>query len=207
MKKPLLLATIVAGAFSALSPAMAQIQLEETPAPVASTDTIIAVPAPASETDWMQYKDAYVGEQNDLSNPNKTVEEVLTLAQGIATEALTFSPAKFNEEIAGIKPKFIPQAWSQYSAYLHGSKIVDMVSKQNYTLSTIIDGSPRMLDQMPAGGNYHWLVEAPLLMSFTGADGKTGTSKFKLVMQLGRIQADLDAYGLAVENWRIEQLK
>lgn len=199
MRNPLLQLFVAAGVFLLPSASSAQ--------------TSATMPATEATADWMQYKDSYVGEQNDLANPHKTIEEILTWTQEAATEALTLSPAGFNNELMAFKPKFIPQAWQQYSVYIRDSRVAEMVQQQGYTMVTIIDGAPQMLANMPAGGTYHWLVEAPLLMSFSKTNPGTGeampatTAKFKLIMQVGRIAAAPDADGLAVENWKIEQLK
>lgn len=177
------------------------------PAPAAIPDATPPAPKPA----WMEYKDNYAGEQNDLANPHRTPEEIQDWVQEVATEALTFDPANMAEKMAAEKSYFVAQGWQQYTDYLNSIKLVELVSVKNYSVTTIFDGEAKVLNSASAGGTYHWLVEAPLMITFTRPDPETGMAKpagggkFKLVMQLGRVGDSRGKQGLAVESWKVMQ--
>lgn len=217
MKKPLLLITTAVGVF--LLPSFASAQAPQSGNPLELHMPADAVVPESAKPDWMKYQDSYTGEQNNLANPNRTNEEILAWVQEVATEALTFEPSNVDTKLRNQKAAFVPQGWQQYSQYLADTKLADLVRTQNYAVTTIVDGDPSVVNAAAAGGNYHWLVEAPLLMTFTKFDPVTGNSKpagggkFKLTMQLGRMSERPDAAGtaagkegLGVESWKIQKV-
>lgn len=183
-----------------------------TPAPVAATPAPAATPAaPPAGSDWKSYN-PYAGEESDLQNPNRTQDEIIAWSQQRATEVLSFAPANLDTKMTGVQKDFTPAGWNEYSSYLKDSKLTDMVRSQNYTVTTIVNGDTMILNSGAMAGNYHWLVELPLMVTFlhsSGVDGEAPQAvaggNFKLILQLGRVagaQGGVD--GMAIESWKME---
>lgn len=174
-----------------------------------------AAPAPAGTAaapagqDWMNYN-PYSGEESDVKNPNRTQEEIITWSQQRATEVMSFKPAEIDAKLAGLQKEFTQQGWAEYSAYLQSSKLIDMVKQQNYAVTTIVNGDTIIRNSGSLAGNYHWLVELPVMVTFIHTDPISGEQQpvaggeFRLTLQLGRVPANQGVDGMEIESWKIE---
>ena len=164
---------------------------------------------PGSKPDWMQYENPFVGEQNDLTNPHLSPEEVLAWVQARATDALTFTsndvielmksdgallealPEDNKTKLARIKKYFTPQGWTEYATYLTqpypGQEVglIDMVRNQSRSITTIVNGLGSVVEKGSATGSYHWLVKEPMMLSVLGIGmsvGEDGTMEQKTLL-------------------------
>lgn len=167
------------------------------------------VPTPTEPVpEWLKYKNPYSGEQNNLSNPHRTSEEITTWAQNAAAEVTSFMPGGFTNKLTEIKKMFTPQGWVEYATWMRDSQIADMVRAQNYGVSTIINGNVRIINNGSVAGVYHWLVEMPVIVTFlhpdsSGKQQPLSGGKFRLVIQLGRMAAEPEEDGLIIEGWKV----
>jgi hypothetical protein len=186
-----------------VQPAPAQIQ----PAPAQAAPEAETAPAP---TDWMTYKNPYVGEENDIGNPHRTPDEIATWAQQAATDVLSFTPADYKDKLNGFKKYFVPQGWQLYTAYLKDSNLLSMVTDQGYSVGTIVDSHPEIVNSGAVDGVYHWIVKAPVTISFfiTDASGKIkpgAAGKYNLFIDMARVAAG-GQDGVAISNWRVDNI-
>jgi len=162
-----------------------------------------AVPA------WMQYQNPYSGEENDISNANRTSDEIIAWASHAATSALTLTPTDMNNQFGEIKKSFSPQGWSEYGAYVQQAQIVDMVQNRQYSVNAIIKNGALIVDSGAANGSYHWLVKLPIMVTLLHDDGQGHPQAmqggdFDLTLQVGRMPQGSGAPdNMAVESWRI----
>lgn len=221
-----------AAAFAQTAPAPAAVPAAQpapaatpAPAPVAAVPAQPVAPAPApapapaaapapapsgaAPGDWANYN-PYSGEESDLQNPNRTQDEIINWSQQRATEVLSFSPADLDAKMARTKKDFTPAGLAEYLNYLKTSKLTDMVQGQGYAVTTIVNGDSMILNSGAMAGNYHWLVELPLMVTFlhNGADGTqepVAGGNFKLILQLGRVAPSTGGVdGMAIESWKME---
>lgn len=223
MKKYLLLAAFVlntsaAGAqMPAPVAAPAAVPIQAQPAPVQDTAPAV-VPAPASPTtaapavnnDWMTYRNPYAGEQNDLTNPNRTPAEIQAWTQKAVASALSFGPDDFTPKLNDANKMFMPRGWTEYAEYVKQAQLMERVRSQGMTLSTILNGDAAIIASEPVAGAYRWLLRAPVMMTFLKKDAATaqlkpvGTGRFTLTLQIGRVAKDKGDEGIAIEGWKIE---
>jgi hypothetical protein len=181
---------------------LAGAQTQTPPAPAPGT----ARPPPA----WLQYKNPYSGEENDISNPHRTTDEVTAWAQETSADVLSFGPRDYKEKLGGFKKYFVPAGWQLYAAYIKDTKLLDMVTAQGYSVGAIVSNSPDIVNHGPAGGVYHWIVRVPLTLSFfvSDAEGNARTAasgKYILYMDIARVATGGDS-GVAVHNWRMDEV-
>lgn len=184
-------------------------------------------PAPAGN-DWMDYRNPYYGELNDLSNPHRTVDEIIVWAQKRATDVMsfmsdreimtledrakannsTFAGESMNDKLRRIKTIFTQRGWAEYADFMRRNKVDEMVRLKDYSVTTIVNGNSLVIDSGAVGGSYHWMVRMPLMVTFLLMDmeGRAQASpatEFELVMQLGRSAESTDPDALAIEGWQI----
>lgn len=173
---------------------------------------------------WMQYSSPYAGEQNDLTNPHRTAEEIAIWAQGSATDMLTFTasdmiailrgdgvtdlPEEPNAKLARIKKKFSDQGWAEYAGFMRDKGIIDRVRQQGQSVTTVADGQGLVIDKGANGNSYRWTVRLPVMISFLAFDAMSGeqrsllTAHYEITMQLARIPQKSPAEdGLEIEKW------
>lgn len=178
---------------------------------------------PVATPDWMKYENHYVGEQNDLSNPHRTPEEVLAWAGATATDALSYTapemldilkadgateiPEDVNTKLNRVKAKFSPQGWTEFAAFMKDN-LIDRIRLQNQSVGTIVNGLGAVTDKGPDIKSYFWKVRLPLLISATRYDAmkdeqKTvSTTEWTLtVIVLRTPQENIEADGMAIERW------
>ncbi len=175
------------------------------------------VPPPPAPTepvpDWLKYQDPYSSKQKDISAAHRTAQEIVAWASNTAAEAMSFEPMTFNKTLTDVKPKFTDQGWAQYANWLTESQMADMVRTKKYTVSTVANGDANIVNSASAGGNYHWIVEIPVIITFVqvSADGKDGTpvpgGRHRLTVQLGRVAKGADDTGVSIENWKMSAAK
>jgi len=209
-------ASLIAAALFCACPATAQTPPEQAPAaqtqPAPEQPPPDAAAAPA-KPDWLAYKNPYVGEENDIANPHRTSDEIATWAQQAATDALSFSPADYQDKLNGFKKYFAPQGWQLYAAYLKDSNLLAMVNDDGYSVGTIVDHHPEIINSGAVDGVYHWIVKMPVTISFfttdTGGKIKPGTAgKYTLFMDMTRTTGggQDDGDGVAISNWRVDEI-
>jgi hypothetical protein len=156
----------------------------------------------------MEYHNPYTATETDLSNPHRTTDEIIAWAQQQITTSMSFEANSFNQKVAGLRANFTDAGWRDYVTYLKSSQTVDMVRAQHYSVTTIINGDSIIINSGPVAGAYHWLVESPILISFTSPDENgipvtVAGGNFKIDIQLGRV-ASGGADGMAIESWHVE---
>ena len=164
-----------------------------------------AAPRPA----WLEYKPAYLGEETDIGNPHRTTEEITTWSQQAAAEVLSFSKENYTDKMGSFKKYFVQQGWSLYTAYLKDTKIIDMVGEGGYSIGTIVDEVPEIVNQGSSAGAYHWILRMPITITFFKKDPVTGetkagsSGKFFLFVDVLRVAAGGGDDGIAIANWRV----
>ncbi|HYD18485.1 MAG TPA: DotI/IcmL family type IV secretion protein [Patescibacteria group bacterium] len=186
-------------------------------------------PPPSNEPkpDWMGYQTPYNGEQNDLSAPHRTPEEIIAWVRQMATDVLTFTSktayermkaagadVKYddvNGKLFRLKPYFTDKAWAQFATFATQSGIIDKVRNQEYSITTIMNGNALVIDNSPADGTYHWAVRTPLMISYllvneAGEQQPVEDGQYELDIVVGRIPPkNTEDHGLVIESWSIRE--
>lgn len=163
---------------------------------------------PAAKPDWMAYKNPYAGEENQITNPNRTSEEIVTWAQQTAADVLSFGPADYKDKLAAFKKYFVPEGWQLYAAYLKSAKLINKVTEENYSVGAIVTNPPEIVKQGATNGAYRWVVSVPVTISLFVTDpaGKTvleSSGKHTLLVDIARVENGDDS-GIAIDSWHVE---
>lgn len=197
--KKILMAALLAAILFAPSPASAQ--------PPKAPAQPQQAPAKAQPS-WMEYKNPYVGEEDNIANPHRTAGEITAWAQQAAADSLTFSRGDYKGRLNGFKKYFVPQGWQYYAAYLKDSKLINMVVDDGYSVGTIVNELPEIVNQGPSEGVYHWVVKMPITISFFVVDQQQGSSRssasgrYLLFLDVARVAEG----GIAIVNWSVEDM-
>jgi len=188
MKKILIVVLLVTGVFS-LSLAWAQSQQ--------------ATKLPS----WLEYKNPYVGDGNSIANPHRTREEIASWAQQAAADSLSFSSANYKIKFKSFQKYFVREGWQFYIAYLRETKLINMVAEDGYTVGTIVNDLPKIINKGNYEGVYHWVVKMPITISFFSADTQKNpepyaSGKYLLFLDIWRVANG----GIAIMDWKVNDI-
>lgn len=197
---------LFAATFLLIPAARAQTPQTTATAPAATTPAV-----PQTDSSWMEYYDPYSAAQNDISTPHRSSDEIVTWAVSSLTNAMTFTPQNFSAHLADIKQYFTQQGWYEYAAYMKESRMVEMIRDQNYSVTTIINGDAAVINSATSGGSYHWLVSAPIIVSFSYPDAEGNPApvpggSFRATLQIGRMSEGGGEDGIAIESWKVNTI-
>jgi hypothetical protein len=153
-----------------------------------------------------------MGEENDIANPHRTSDEMSIWAQETVADIMSFASGDYNGKLAQYRRYFTPEGWELYSNYLRDAKLLNIVSEQGYSIGTIVDSVPEIVNQGTSGGVYHWILKMPITISFFNADNvgniKTGASgKYILYIDVMRIPETNSGENIAINNWRVDDAR
>ena len=194
-----LFAVILSGA----SAASAESINVEVPPSAAPARVIESVP------DWMKYRPAFQGEENNIANPHRTTEEITAWAQQAAADVLSFNKENRAARMSDFKKYFVKQGWMLYTAYMQENKVLSMVDQQGYSVSTIVSQVPEIVNRGASNGVYHWILRMPITISFYKKDPVSGEPKpgpfgrFYLFLDVSRLPEGGGDDGIAITNWRV----
>jgi hypothetical protein len=196
----------------AQSPVQAQISAPvqaQIPTPVQAQPA--PAPVQAKKPDWMKYHTPYIGEQTNINNPHRTTTEILAWSQATTSNLLTMSPTDYKLKLTEFKKYFVPQGWQDYAGFLRDTKTISMVTQEGYSINTIVNLDPVMLNHGAVAGAYHWLMQVPITVSFliTAPNGELQTSgidKYILTLQVGRVAEGSGDNGIAIESWKVQRV-
>ena len=156
---------------------------------------------------WLEYKNPYVGEKDNISKAHRTTEEIASWAQQATADSLSFNKADYKSKLKSFKKYFVQEGWQFYASYLKETKLINMVVDDGYTVSTIVNNFPEITNHGASGGVYHWIVKMPITISFfnTNAQGNpkiVASGKYLLYLDMGRVAND----GIAIMNWDMRDM-
>lgn len=154
---------------------------------------------------WLHYQNPYQGEQDSLTNPHRTPDEITDWAQNILVEILSLTPENHNDKLRQHRPYFTQNGWSEYAQYMNTSGLLNLLRHQNYSLSTIIDGLPGILNRETTNTTYRWTIEVPVITSLNAQSGSPQNKPQRIVVQIVRTAADqsADENQVAIDRWSV----
>lgn len=153
--------------------------------------------------------------EKTLAEPNMSQEKVAMWAAGVAAEAMTIDPSKFEAAQKELVKKFTPYAYQEYKKYLEGINLVTSLKASNLMMQAIAPDGGTVTRQGAIDGTYHWLSETNLMTTFytpgtVKIDKKANTQSQSILVevQIGRVRAETPTDpGIAIERWRVTSTK
>jgi hypothetical protein len=140
----------------------------------------------------------------DVGTGIYTNKEITEWTSEILPQLLTLTVANFPQIQALAKSRFTPTGLIMYQNDLLQSNIEDLLKRQNYTLTTMLDGVAFVQEHGVDGNHYHWLLTVPILMTYEGGIVPR-TYMMQAEIEIIRVPFTADnPKGLAINFWRIQ---
>lgn len=176
--------------------------------PNLSLDIPEAAPAPQGEKPaWATFTDHYSAKADDITQPNRTAEEIVAWGGGAVSEALSFQPSDFSEQIRVKQERFVKEGWKEYAKFLRNANILEPAQAGQYLITCITESAPIVVGSGEEDGAWAWTFQVPVTVSVAEGevDKETGeqktlmTRRFHLTVKLTRVRVD-DASSIATEE-------
>ncbi|MCB1556532.1 MAG: DotI/IcmL family type IV secretion protein [Alphaproteobacteria bacterium] len=200
--------------------APARAQLNDDTAPVRAQDGSWRAPFAGRSADESEIKgglnDLYRpsgsgGDTDDLSLPHRYKEDVAQWVETFASKALTMAPQTFADRAVELSPYMSGAAKEEYRMFLDSLNAPEAITRGGMILDSYVEEPPFLLNEGRIGGQYRWLFETPVTMTFRPAGGKQEpiNRRMTLLLEVGRVPAEQtpDGDGIRLESWVVRPVK
>lgn len=156
---------------------------------------------------WLAYKNPYSGEENDITQPRLSSEDVTTWSQEAIADILSFGSNDYRSKLGGFKKYFVAQGWQAYTDFLKNTQLIDKVKNDGSAITTIVTTHPDIISHGLTDNAYHWIVKMPVTISFfTSGNNKDRldiSNQYFVFIDVIRVAEGGDK-GVAIQNWRVD---
>lgn len=144
--------------------------------------------------------------QTPLEKPHRPSPQIGEFVSDFISNAMTFKK-DYRKELDEILTGFDPQGAEQYKTFLQEKNILKILESGQYRIQSFTMGLPLRLNEGSVDGRYHWLFQAPVMVSYLpyGMDDYKGAQptnqKILVKVQVGRYNDAPNRAGLLVERW------
>lgn len=118
----------------------------------------------------------------------------------VVTETLTFNFVNIDSRIGSTDVYFTPQAASAMRGSLTANGVVETVKRSRLNVTVTPLFRPRLVDFLIINGENTWVVEAPILMSYTSASSRE-TKSMMVRVRVKAVDPAINPDGLIVSGF------
>ncbi len=145
-----------------------------------------------------------------LSEPNQTDQAVLSWAATSITEIMTFGFGDFDQRILAQRARFTDVGWQSFLDALIEQKLREGFKMRQLVLTTVPTDSPVIVSKGEAvdeeydgeGKMYQWVVEMPVIMTYTTNNNVSSASKGIVRLTIVRVSGKKNPTGIGIKTWR-----
>ncbi len=139
-----------------------------------------------------------------LDEPNLTDGTIISWAATSITEILTLGFGDFDRQMASQRKLFTSSGWRSFNEAMAKSGIREKFKSSQLILTSVPSDSPlvsgRGIDQ---DGDYVWIVEMPLIMTYATNNEVTQKSRGIVRLTISRVRSGENPAGIAIKSWNV----
>lgn len=132
--------------------------------------------------------------------PNQSPKVIQRLATDIVKKSYTFNYLEWEKEIKHLNPYFTDEGWEVFYRTLENSTLMQSVQKNQLAVSATPIDKAVIIKTGSVLGNPIWMVEVPIMLSFTG-NIKTVSQNILVNVTIERIPTTSNELGLGVSKF------
>lgn len=139
-----------------------------------------------------------------LSMPNMTDQAVLSWAATSITEILTIGFGDFDRRILSQRPLFTPDGWEGFLKGIRQQNMVENFKLRQLVLTTAPANMPVIVGRgEDVDGLYKWLVEMPVIMTYTTNNNVTDRKRGIVRLTIVRVSPKQNPQGVGIKGWQL----
>lgn len=131
-------------------------------------------------------------------------EQLTGWAWESAESTMSFSYDNAPAHMESIAAKFSPSGWEAFHQSLTDSRILEAMEHRHLSTTLKVQKRPRITQEGVMDGRYTWLVESPIVMTYSGKDAAStpAATQGDLHLKIVRLETSpTNTIGLGIEQW------
>lgn len=138
-----------------------------------------------------------------LDEPSLSLSTLSNWVGNLALQTHTFDFNNISDSISESKQYFTKAGYRNYLEAIAGFRD-DIVSNQ-LIVSCIIKEAPVIQQNFVSEGKYYWIVEVPIILTFSSAAVSAKREDRKLRLIVNRVDSNVNPYGVSVSRFSSER--
>ncbi len=135
-----------------------------------------------------------------LSEPNLSTPALMSWVAQACTEVMTFGFNDYRRRLQEASRNFTRKGWDSFTAALQKSRIIEMVETNQQVVTAAPQGAPILVSEADVGGQYQWVVELPLIVTYQSG-AKTRSDSLLVTVVVVRVPRLESPNGVGIEQW------
>jgi len=135
-----------------------------------------------------------------LSQPNLSTPALLSWAAQSVSETMSFSFSNYRRNLQESSRHFTRAGWESFSTALQQARIIESVESLTQEVSAVPAGAPILTSEGLTGGQYQWIVQIPILLTYTSGAKKRNESWLvtQVIVRVPRLESP---NGVGIAQW------
>ncbi|HBR69578.1 MAG TPA: type IV secretion protein IcmL, partial [Rhodospirillaceae bacterium] len=116
------------------------------------------------------------------------------------TEVMTFGFNDYRRRLQEASRNFTRKGWDSFTAALQKSRIIEMVETNQQVVTAAPQGAPILVSEADVGGQYQWVIELPLIVTYQSG-AKTRSDSLLVTVVVVRVPRLESPNGVGIEQW------
>lgn len=135
-----------------------------------------------------------------LNQPNLSTPALLSWAAQSVSETMSFSFSNYRRNLQESSRHFTRAGWESFSTALQQARMIESVETLTQEVSAVPAGAPIMVSEGIAGGQYQWVVQVPILLTYTSGAKKRNES-WLVTLVIVRVPRLESPNGVGIAQW------
>ncbi len=139
-----------------------------------------------------------------LDVPNLTDQAILSWAATSITEIMTFGFGDFETRILGQRPLFTAEGWESFTKAIRAQNMRENFKLRQLVLTSVPANMPVIIGKgVDQEGQYKWLVEMPIIMTYTTNNNVTTRQRGFVQLTIVRVPPRESVMGVGIKTWKL----
>lgn len=135
-----------------------------------------------------------------LNQPNLSTPALLSWSAQAVSETMSFSFSNYRRNLQESSRHFTRAGWESFSTALQDARILESVEQLTQEVSAVPSGAPILTSEGVAGGQYQWVVQVPVLLTYTSG-GKKRNQSWLVTLVIVRVPRLESPNGVGIAQW------
>jgi intracellular multiplication protein IcmL len=135
-----------------------------------------------------------------LNQPNLSTPALLSWVAQASSETMSFSFSNYRRNLQQASRNFTRSGWESFSTALQQARIIESIEANTQEVTTVPRGAPVLKSEGLAGGQYQWVVQIPLLLTYVSGS-RTRSESWIVTLVVVRVPRLESPNGVGIAQW------
>lgn len=135
-----------------------------------------------------------------LNQPNLSTPALLSWVAQASSETMSFSFSNYRRNLQQSSRNFTRSGWESFSTALQQARIIESIEANTQEVTAVPRGAPVLKSEGLSGGQYQWVVQIPLLLTYVSGS-KTRSESWLVTLVVVRVPRLESPNGVGIAQW------